>query len=78
MIEGKNSNFTLEDSPGNMPLFNPKMQTGSIEFETSSTVDPQTDPQELDTSALENKMKMYQRGAARTGLNPSSVYRLGQ
>lgn len=78
MIEGINSNFTLEDSPANAPLLNPKMSTGSVDFETSSTINPQTDPQDLDTSALEEKMDLYRKGAARTGLNPTSIYRLGQ
>ena len=75
MQQGMNSNFSAESSTYNTPLENPDRQTGSMTYATSSTNDPQTDPQNLDQSALAARIqRMAENGSI--NLNPSSVYGL--
>ena len=75
MQQGMNSNFSAESSTYNAPLENPDRQTGSMTYATSSTNDPQTDPQDLDQSALAARIqRMAENGSI--NLNPSSVYGL--
>ena len=73
MQQGMNSNFSANQSNYNAPLENPDRQTGSMTYATSSTNDPQVDPEELDSSALTARIKnMACNGSL--NLNPSSVY----
>ena len=75
MQQGANSNFSAESSTYNAPLENPDRQTGSMTYATSSTNDPQTDPQDLDQSALAARIqRMAENGSI--NLNPSSVFNL--
>ena len=62
ILEGRNSNFAFKDSPGNQP--NAELnQTGSVDAQVSSTNVPQQDPQQMESDALDRRIKMYQRAA---------------
>ena len=75
MQQGIGSNFSAESSTFNRPLENPRRQTGSLTYATSSTNDPQVPPEQLDQSALQARIKrMAENGSL--SLNPSSVYSL--
>ena len=75
MQQGLGSNFSLTLDPFNAPLQNPERSTGSMINGTSSTVDPQTNPSELDSTALVSRINQMAR-QGRINLNPSSVYGL--
>ena len=62
VMQGQNSNFQVEDSPGNQPLENLPMQTGSMTTQASSTNVPQQDPDAMETDALERRLEMMARG----------------
>ena len=62
LMQGQNSNFQVEDSPGNQPLENLPMQTGSVTTQASSTNVPQQDPDAMETDALERRLSMMARG----------------
>ena len=73
--QGANSNFSAESETYNAPLSNPDRQTGTLEYATSSTNDPQVDPEGLDESALASRLRrMAENGSI--NLNPSSVYNI--
>lgn len=75
MQQGLNSNFSAEESTYNAPLDNPDRSTGSLAYATSSTRDPQTNPADLDQSALAARIeRMAMNGSI--NLNPSSVFNL--
>lgn len=75
MQQGMASNFSARTSNFNAPLENPKRQTGSLAYATSSTNDPQVDPAQLDQSALAARIKrMAENGSL--NLNSSSVFNL--
>ena len=75
MQQGVNSNFGAEESTYNAPLENPERSTGSLAYATSSTRDPQTNPEDLDQSALAARIeRMANNGSL--NLNPSSVFHI--
>jgi hypothetical protein len=70
VLQGSNSNFSVNDAPGNQPLDDLPNQTGSIQTEVSSTNVPQEDPEEMETDALSNRLeKMARGGQGFPGLN---------
>ena len=70
VLEGANSNFQQNDSPGNAPLDDLPNQTGSIQTQASSTNVPQKDPETMETDALEQRLaKMARGGQGFPGLN---------
>lgn len=75
LSQGANSNFSAESSNFNAPLENPDRQTGSMTYVTSSTNDPQTDPQQLDSSAVEARIRRMAANGS-INLNPRSVFNL--
>jgi len=75
MQQGANSNFSAEGSTYNAPTENYDRQTGSLAYATSSTNDPQTDPQDLDQSALAARIqRMAENGSI--NLNSNSVFNI--
>ena len=75
VIQGAASNFSQPGDTFGMPLENVERQTGSLSVGTSSTNDPQTQPDQLDESALQARIRrMGENGSI--NLNPSSVYGL--
>lgn len=73
VLQGGKSNFAQRDIPGNQPLDDIPNQTGSTELETSSTAVPQEDPQEMETDALDERLKMYAKaGQGFSGFNDRS------
>ena len=62
VMQGQNSNFQQEDSPGNQPLEDLPNQTGSVVTEASSTNIPQQDPDAMETDALERRLAMMAKG----------------
>ena len=75
LSQGANSNFTAGSDTYNAPLANPDRQTGTLDYATSSTNDPQTDPEGLDNSALAARIQRMAEGGS-INLNPSSVYNI--
>ena len=75
LSQGANSNFTARSDTYNAPLANPDRQTGTLDYATSSTNDPQTDPEGLDNSALAARIQRMAEGGS-INLNPSSVYNI--
>tara|TARA_R110001592_G_scaffold180626_1_gene423100 strand:- start:1099 stop:1533 length:435 start_codon:yes stop_codon:yes gene_type:complete len=70
VIQGSNSNFSINDAPGNSPLDDLPNQTGSIQTQVSSTNVPQEDPEEMETDALSSRLeKMARGGQGFPGLN---------
>ncbi len=70
VLEGSNSNFQQDDSPGNAPLDDLPNQTGSIQTQASSTNIPQKDPEVMETDALSQRLeKMARGGQGFPGLN---------
>lgn len=55
LIQGAGT-FAYKDSPGNQAT--PQHQTGSVDTQVSSTIVPQQDPEEMETDALSNRLKM--------------------
>ena len=51
-------NFSYTDSPGNQPMDDRGNRTGSVDTQVSSTNVPQQDPDEMETDALSNRLKM--------------------
>ena len=62
VMQGQNSNFAQEDSPGNQGMEDLPNQTGSTVTQASSTNVPQQDPEAMETSALENRLEMMRKG----------------
>ena len=62
VLEGESSNFQAREAPGNRVLNDVVNQTGSMEFETSATLNPQTDPEEFETSALDERLAKMAKG----------------
>ena len=73
LMQGRTSNFAQKDMPGNQPLDDIPNQTGSAELDTSSTMVPQEDPQEMETDALDRRLQMMSKaGQGLPGLNDRS------
>ena len=47
---------------GNAPLANPNARTGILDIEASSTIQPQSDPQDFETSALDERLSRMAKG----------------
>ena len=75
MQQGVNSNFSAGASTFNAPLDNPERSTGSLAYATSSTRDPQTNPADLNQSALVARIERMAKNGS-INLNPSSVFNL--
>lgn len=69
LLQGANSNFSIQDSPGNMPLENPINATGSAQLKESSTLQPQVDPEKMETEALDRRLRMYANAAGNASAN---------
>lgn len=63
VVQGSASNFSQKDEAGNMPMEDYANQTGSVDYQTSSTERPEQDPEDLENDALERRVKMIQRAA---------------
>lgn len=61
-IQGGESDFAAYDVPGNAPLANPNARTGILDIEASSTTQPQSDPQDFETSALDERLSRMAKG----------------
>ena len=73
LLQGNTSNFAQKDIPGNQPMDDIPNQTGSAELDTSSTTVPQEDPKEMETDALDERLRMYaSAGQGFPGLNDRS------
>ena len=69
LLQGAGSNFSYKDTAGNAPLEDYRNQTGSMDYETSSTERPQSDPEELEADALDRRMQMYAKAAGNADAN---------
>ena len=67
--------FSMKDSPFNAPLED-NTTSGDLSLGTSSTVDPHVNPDGLEMSALEDRLRTIQGGLERTGLNPRSIFKI--
>ena len=72
LLQGAGSNFSYKDAAGNAPLEDYRNQTGSMDYETSSTERPQADPEELESDALDRRMQMYAKAAGNADQNLNS------
>ena len=69
IMQGRSSNFSYRDAPGNAPLEDPANQSGTMDARASATMDPQHDPENLETDALDRRMRMYAKAAGNAGMN---------
>ncbi len=69
VIQGDNSNFSYKDSPQNAPLEDYPNQTGSIDYGTSATDRPTSDPEDMESDALDRRMNMYAKAAGNAEQN---------
>ena len=77
VIEGANSNFAQRDLPGNVPLADAPNQTGAVDMQASATRTPQQDPQQFETSALEQRLAIMNKGGMSNLNNISALYGRG-
>jgi hypothetical protein len=63
LIQGSGSNFSAKDAPGNAPLDDNIHQTGSVQYQTSSTEEPQAAPEDLEASKVDRRLNMIRRAA---------------
>ncbi len=78
IMQGATSNFSVKDAPGNAPLEDYKNQSGSLDYETSSTERPQEDPEMLEMDAsnrLEQRLSTIANAASNAGHNLNPQYR---
>ena len=76
VMQGANSNFSMKDAPGNAPMEDYTNQSGSLDYETSSTERPQVDPEELETDGrLEERLSTIANAASNAGHNLNPQYR---
>ena len=69
LIQGADSNFAQSDVPGNRPLEDVMNQTGNLTDHVSSTTQPQRDVEDMESDALNNRLRMYARAAGNAGAN---------
>ena len=69
VIDGAGSNYAQPDTTANMPQYDPKNSTGSVELETSSTDIPDQDPASFQTDALEKRMSIIRNAVSNAGMN---------
>jgi len=76
LMQGADSNFSQKDVPGNRPLEDHLNQTGSQDLGVSSTVQPQQDPEDMESDALEKRLSMYSKAAGNyeANLNAGRAY----
>ena len=72
MMQGATSNFSQKDAVGNAPLEDYVNQSGSADYQTSSTERPQEDPEMLESDALDRRMQMYAKAAGNADANLNS------
>ena len=63
VVQGANSNFSQKDEAGNMPMEDYPNQTGALDYQTSATERPEQDPEDLESDALDRRVKLIQRAA---------------
>ena len=67
LVRGPEGGFSVKDEPGNMPMKG--TTTGSLASQTSSTANPQEDPENLDARKLDDRLRMYAQAAGNAGMN---------
>lgn len=73
IMQGSDSNFAQQDTPGNTGVADLKNQTGAVATEASATSVPQQDPDSFETDALERRLGMMAKGGQGfPGLNDQS------
>ena len=74
LVQGADSNFAQKDVPGNAPLEDYMNQTGNMEDGVSSTTQAQRDVEDMESSALNDRLKMYADAAGNAGANLNRRY----
>jgi len=74
LIQGADSNFAQKDVPGNAPLEDYMNQTGNLEDGVSSTTQAQRDVEDMESSALNDRLKMYADAAGNAGASLNRRY----
>jgi hypothetical protein len=69
VLQGDSSNFSYKDSAQNAPLEDYPNQTGSIDYGTSATDSPSSDPEDMESDALDRRMNMYAKAAGNAEQN---------
>ena len=71
LIQGADSNFAQNDVPGNRPLEDVINQSGNLTDGVSSTTQPQRDVEDMETEALNKRLRMNMKavGNAEANLN---------
>ena len=64
---GEDNNFQQKDSAANAPMDDPFNQTASLELQTSATRNPNKDPEDLATDALDKRLRMYAQAGSNAG-----------
>ena len=77
LVDGATNNFQQGDVAGNAPLDDPLNQTGSVNLQQSATRTTQQDPQEFETSALDARLQMMNKGGMHNLNNIPKLYGQG-
>ena len=76
IMQGANSNFSMKDAPGNAPMEDYANQSGSLDYQTSSTEKPEVDPETLETDGrLESRLSTIANAASNAGHSLNPQYR---
>ena len=81
VLEGSFTNFAQKDAPANAPMADAINQTGTLDFESSMTKQANSEPEEMATDVLDNRLKMYAKAGSNAGFgnnNRAETMRLGQ
>ena len=77
VLQGLDSNYAQADVPGNVPRNDRKdivNSTANVGLQQSATKTVQEDPEQFETSALENRLAMMAKGGMHNLNNVSSLY----
>jgi len=67
LLEGEFTNFAQKDAPANAPMADSMNQTGTLEFGSSMTKQPNSEPEELATDQLDKRLSMYAKAGSNAG-----------
>ena len=67
VLEGAFSNYQQKDAPANAPMNDPMNQSASMEMGTSMTSAANSEPEEMATDKLTQRLEMYAKAGSNAG-----------
>ena len=80
LIEGQFTNLAQKDAPANAPMADSMNQTGTLDFGSSMTKQANSEPEEMATDVLDDRLQMYAKAGSNAGFgnnNRAETMRLG-